>query len=221
MWSYPSVMVSELVMVRHGLAHCNVDGVIGGRMGCRGLAPDGLRQATQLAHRLSAESRAGATVDRVLASPRRRTVETATLLAELLGLQVEVLPAFADQAFGPEWDGRRWSVLREQFGLGLGEFPRDRLHREAETWREHVDRVAAKVSAITNESFAGRVVVVAHTETTAGVLQALTPEIAAECGLSLRHAAMSVWRREDNGSGGWLVVSHDDVAHLSGGSRRD
>lgn len=207
-------MAAELILVRHGLAFCNLDGVIGGSQGCRGLAPKGGRQALLLADRLLAESRSGATVGRLLASPRQRTMETANVLAQRLGVQVEVVPAFADQALGPEWDGRRWSVLRGLYGLRPGEFPRHRVHPEAETWREHVDRVAEQVSAIAVEAFVGRVVVVAHTETTAGLLQALTPTHADEFGLPLRYAASSVWRREDDGC--WGMVSHDDVTHLSG-----
>jgi SAM-dependent methyltransferase len=45
-------ITTELVIARHGEAHCNVLGVVGGERGCTGLTDLGHRQATQLATRL-------------------------------------------------------------------------------------------------------------------------------------------------------------------------
>ena len=34
---------TRIVLVRHGEAHCNVAGVVGGRSGCTGLSPSGVK----------------------------------------------------------------------------------------------------------------------------------------------------------------------------------
>ncbi len=46
---------SELLLTRHGEAHCNLDGAMRGPT-CRGLTDHGLTQAAQLGERLRAET---------------------------------------------------------------------------------------------------------------------------------------------------------------------
>src|SRR5262249_6502599 len=93
---------TELTVVRHAEAWCNVEDIIGGPLGCRGLTPRGRDQARLLAERLAA---GGGGYTAFYASPRRRAAETADILAPGLGLDVRYEPLFREQDFGVA-DGR-------------------------------------------------------------------------------------------------------------------
>ncbi len=45
---------TRVVLVRHGEAVCNINGIVGGQRGCTGLTDLGRRQVTALAERLAA-----------------------------------------------------------------------------------------------------------------------------------------------------------------------
>jgi probable phosphoglycerate mutase len=111
---------TRLVLVRHGEAHCNVAGVVGGPRGCTGLTDLGREQARALAERLeythefddavaaysSVLARARETADIVTRSMPRLTVHEDCDLCELHpGLAdamdwEEMVATFG----GPDWD---------------------------------------------------------------------------------------------------------------------
>ena len=68
--------------------------------------PEGEAQARRAAEHLAA--RGG--IDAVIASPLRRTQETAGVVAEALGLDVTTEPLLAEAAFG-EWDGHSFAEI--------------------------------------------------------------------------------------------------------------
>ncbi len=72
------------------------------------LSAEGLRQAAAVADRLAA----GGGVDVVLASPLRRTRQTADAVAAALGAEVREVDGFRECAFG-EWEGRTFDEVRE------------------------------------------------------------------------------------------------------------
>ena len=72
-----------MVLIRHGEAVCNVSGVCGGQLGCRGLTDRGRRQVEGLRDRLL-ETGELAGADVLYASVLPRAIETAELLAPAL-----------------------------------------------------------------------------------------------------------------------------------------
>ena len=78
----------ELILVRHALPERveNVDGIAD-----PGLQPLGHEQARRMAEWLAHED-----IHHIAVSPKRRAVETAAPLAELLGLEPEIVPGFAE-----------------------------------------------------------------------------------------------------------------------------
>jgi broad specificity phosphatase PhoE len=86
-----------MILLRHGQSHFNVvfavtredPGVIDPR-----LTPEGRRQIAGLVEDLQARG-----VRRILASPYWRTLETAQILAEALGLPVAIEPLVREQAY--------------------------------------------------------------------------------------------------------------------------
>lgn len=91
-------------LLRHG-AHSDVGHRLTGRGTDHGLTHDGRRQAETAAAQLE-RSRPHA----IYSSPRRRTRETAAIVADRLGLDVIEAPALDEVDFG-EWTGRSFAEL--------------------------------------------------------------------------------------------------------------
>jgi probable phosphoglycerate mutase len=76
--------MARLILVRHGQTRSNVHGLLDTGFPGPGLTPLGREQATAVVDVLADER-----IDRIVASPLTRTVETATPLAEERGLPLE------------------------------------------------------------------------------------------------------------------------------------
>lgn len=99
-------MSARVHLIRHG-AHGDVGRRLTGRADDGGLTETGRRQALAAAAHLR-----GGDVARIEASPRRRTRETAAIIAEALGLDVSIVDALDELDFG-RWTGRSFSMLDE------------------------------------------------------------------------------------------------------------
>jgi len=88
------------VFVRHGESEANIERVFSNRGWKHPLTPRGRQQAAELAASL-----AGKHFDRILTSPVMRAVQTAEILAEHLGLQVETAEGLREFDVG-EFEGR-------------------------------------------------------------------------------------------------------------------
>ena len=213
--SPPPPAATRLVLVRHGEAVCNIEGVVGGRRGCTGLTDRGERQVAALAERLAATGElAGAGA--LYASVLRRAVQTAEMLAPALepagpGGRLERRADCALCELHPgEADGLRW----EEFAARYPEPDWDAdpdvpIAPGGESWRGFVGRAAAALVDLA-ERHAGQTVVVAcH----AGVIEAsllrFLPVSARTVRLGLRtdHASMTEWERVD---GRWLLRRYND-----------
>jgi broad specificity phosphatase PhoE len=76
-------METRILLIRHGASHHREDGVVAGRLGCRGLTAVGRRQAENLAERLAREL--PERPDAIYRSIPRRAVETAEILEAARG----------------------------------------------------------------------------------------------------------------------------------------
>lgn len=94
----------RVVLVRHG-SHDRLGRVLCGRMPGVSLSAAGRAEAEAVARRL-----AGSGAATLLASPRERTAETASLIAAALDLTVETEPGLDEIAFG-DWTGRAFDDL--------------------------------------------------------------------------------------------------------------
>jgi broad specificity phosphatase PhoE len=94
-----------LLLVRHGLTDWNESGRLLGRSDI-GLNARGKGQAEALGAAL-----AGYGVEVLLASPQRRTQETAAAIAAATGLAIRTEPALDEVWLGPQWQGRTFAEL--------------------------------------------------------------------------------------------------------------
>ncbi|MEJ7794211.1 MAG: histidine phosphatase family protein [Nocardioides sp.] len=154
---------TTLVLVRHGVtAHTTEKRFSGGLAGANpGLSDEGRAQIQAVADWLTPIADR---IDVVVASPVRRTRESAELLAKALGQPVTEEPGFAEMEFGA-WDGLTFVEVAEQHADDL------------ETWLGSVDsvpggtgesfrhveeRVLAALGRVLDEHAGTTVVVVSH-----------------------------------------------------------
>jgi probable phosphoglycerate mutase len=111
-WSAATGEPTTLVLVRHGVTPHTVEKRFSGGLASAnpGLSDEGRDQVRAAAEWLSPLAEK---VDAVIASPVRRTLESAEILAERLGKAVEVEPGFAEMEFG-SWDGMTFLEVAEQ-----------------------------------------------------------------------------------------------------------
>ena len=119
---------TRVVLVRHGEAVCNINGIVGGQRGCTGLTELGRRQVMALAERLATTGELdGATA--LYSSTLPRAVETAGLLQPVVGkgdLQI-VQDRSLSELFPGDADGLGWHEVVDRFGVPEWDTDPDRL----------------------------------------------------------------------------------------------
>ena len=210
---------TTVVVIRHGEARCNVDGVVGGEKGCTGLTARGIAQVEALAARL-ARSGELAGVDALYASTLPRAIETARLLAPALdrwrsGPPLEVVQDCGLCELHPgEADGLTWPEFAERYGEPRWDTDPDQpLAPGAESWAGFQARAAEAVTRIV-EAHPGQLVVVAcHAGVVGATVYHFLPADpgAGRLRLSPEHASMTMWERWE---GRWLLRRYNDVTPI-------
>ncbi|WP_031470614.1 histidine phosphatase family protein [Sciscionella sediminilitoris] len=210
-------VTTELLLVRHGEAHCNVSGRVGGEGTCTGLTEHGRGQVSRLAHRLRREH-ATTPINALYTSPRRRTLETASLLSEELGLEPHVMPALRGLDHG-EADGRPWSTIKTRFGGRPQRYPNKAIAPGAESWNTYLDRCRATLQRILEAHIGERVLIAAHGETIEAsftLFYRLALDGQEHPGQVTSHACLTRWQYHRNrfDHGVWMLAGHNDTRHL-------
>jgi len=200
-----------LVLVRHGEARCNVEGLVGGPRGCLGLTPRGREQVGLLARHLArtGELRAAGAL---YSSPLPRAQQTAGLLAPVVGpgdLPMRLAGALAELHPGP-LDGHRWDeVVRTREVPDWDQDPDRPLAPGAESWSAFVVRAVAGLEALARQHPGTTVVACCH----AGVIEAAMVTWLGSrrrrLGLPVAHASLT-WFEQRNGA--WVLVRFNDVS---------
>jgi probable phosphoglycerate mutase len=166
-------VATDLFLVRHGEAECNVAGIVGGPNTCTGLSDRGRQQVIQLGRRLAGEHHQRP-FDAFYATPRQRVIDTADIIAAHLPLTATIV----DDLRGPDHgqaDGRSWYDVKSDFG-GPAQHAPDRSYAPgSETWNEYLGRAHRVLREILSEH-AGERVLVADSPTDNGVRR-LAPSV--------------------------------------------
>ncbi|GAA1510655.1 bifunctional RNase H/acid phosphatase [Kribbella lupini] len=119
---------TRLIFLRHGETAHTVDKRFSGSGGDDpGLSETGRRQAEAAAQYIAGLAGEGATgadpaglgpIDAVISSPMLRTRQTAAVVAERLGLEVEVRDGWVECSFG-DWDGHTFAEVQEKWPEAL------------------------------------------------------------------------------------------------------
>jgi probable phosphoglycerate mutase len=215
------------VLVRHGEAVCNVNGVVGGMLGCTGLTDRGVAQAEALRDRLRHTAELGP-VDALYASTLPRAVQTAEIVAPALATPDGNAPAIVRDAdlceLRPgEADGMTWTEFAERFPEpDWDRSPDDPLARGAESWSGFVTRAVGAlrrlVGAPSGEG-TRTIVCVCHAGIVEASLLGLLPVGPGRVRLGLRtaHASLTEWHVED---GVWRLQRFNDATAPGGAAQQ-
>jgi len=147
-------------LIRHG-SHAELGAVLSGRSDI-GLNASGRAQAAALALRLREEP-----IRAIVASPRRRAIETAEAIAA--GHPVRIDDAFDEIDFG-RWTGRRFAELAADPGWTRWNEARAlALPPEGESMADATARAVARIEALAEQE-EGLVAIVTHCDIIRGVI---------------------------------------------------
>jgi 2,3-bisphosphoglycerate-dependent phosphoglycerate mutase len=140
--------VTILLLVRHGETDWNAEGRLQGQTD-RPLSDYGRRQARQLGEQLAEEELAGDGLVAIYSSDLARARETAEIVAERVGLRVELDPGLREKDWGT-WEG-------------LTAVERDRVEFVGESTEDHRERMLRSLNRISERHpGGGRVLVITH-----------------------------------------------------------
>jgi probable phosphoglycerate mutase len=152
-WMAPSGPPTRTLLLRHGQTSHSVRRLFSGSSDPM-LSPEGREQARAAARRLREVS-----FDVVVASPRRRAVDT----AEQLGRDVVLDDRFRETDFG-DWEGRSFAEVREQWPDEMNAWLADPTVAPpgGESFAETETRVREGLDDLRRRYVGGTVVVVSH-----------------------------------------------------------
>lgn len=203
-------MATSVVLVRHGQTRSNATGFVMG-WSEEDLDDTGYTQVRKLAFRM-----AGLPVSSIYSSPLRRTLATASIIAEPHGLEPRVLEDLIENNLG-DWQGlheddiwRGWPELRKQSMID----PSDVTIPNGESFRQVTERAVRAFEMVLSSNEGGQPVIVTH-DVIVRVLVAhvlgVTNSIYRR--LMVNNASLSVIRVADGKS---TLVTLNDVSHLDG-----
>jgi len=153
-------MPTVTVLARHGATEWSLEKRFSGRGGKdMPLAPVGRAQAQALASEVARRSE----VTRIIASPLLRTRQTAAIVAEATGLDVEIDEGFAECGFG-EWDGFTFAEVKARWPRELESWlgSLEVAPPGGESFAQCQERVAAARQGVVERYAGERVLIVAH-----------------------------------------------------------
>jgi probable phosphoglycerate mutase len=210
----PPATATRLVLVRHGEALCNVQGVVGGPSGCTGLSAVGVAEAEALRDRL-VDTGELADVTAVYASVLPRALETAAVVAPGLGGRTAVADCGLCELHPGEADGMTWAAFVDRYGgPDWDRDPDAVLAPGGESWNGFVRRVSAAITETAVRHGGERVAIFCHGGVVEATIEAFLPVAAGRGRLKLRtaHTSLTEWER---GPEGWLLLRYNDAAHLA------
>ena len=211
----------RLYLVRHGDAHAGFHGVIGGERGCTGLTALGRAQAEALRDHLTDSGRVRADV--VLASVIPRAIETASIIAPGLGLEIAAHECDLCEVHTGEADGMTWTEYTERYGSFDMEAEPDRAFAVGgESWNAFHERVRGMLDRVAREHEGKNVVAVCH----AGVIMASMrvllgiPHPGTGARVRPTNTGLTEWEH-DPAFDQWTLHSFNETGHLVGLSPTD
>ncbi|WP_194926395.1 histidine phosphatase family protein [Catenulispora pinisilvae] len=208
---------TTLVLLRHGATALTAERRFSG-VGDPELSAVGLGQVDAVARRLAGPSGVGGidAIDVIVASPLRRTVQTAQAVADAVGLPVELDPGFRETDFGL-WDGHSFAEVRERWPAEHRAWLASTAVAPpgGESFDAVTERVLAARAALLKRYERRTVLVVSHvTPIKTLIRDALGAPLEALYAMELSAASLSVLACYADGRGSMRLFN--DTAHLTG-----
>lgn len=210
-------MTTNLYLIRHGESYANVESVIGGMHGDRGLTERGIAQAEALARRLTTGEIAA---EALYSSTLPRARMTAELLAGALKLPITWDDELCELRPG-ESDGMKVEEARARFA-GFQRFliePFLPVAPGGESWGSFQMRGSAALERLILRHQGQTIVAVTHggiIEVSFLYLLGLGPQARARMAFHVLNTAITHWRHVETYGGRWewRLVAHNDHRHL-------
>lgn len=215
------MIITELLLVRHGQAHCNVDGVVGGPRTCTGLTDLGRHQMKSAANRVAADDPGQQGIAAVYTGSRLRLRQSAEILAAALNVAI-VVESGLDGPIHGDADGRAWRDVTAAFAGHPPAHPDRAWAAGSDTWNGYLNRATEYLDELLSKAAGQRIVVAAHGETIiAAHVRLLGLPLDSPVRFTVDHASLTQWqhRRNHFGQEIWRLDRHNDTAHLRAGDR--
>jgi 2,3-bisphosphoglycerate-dependent phosphoglycerate mutase len=207
--------MTHVYLIRHGESWANVQPIVAGMKGDKGLTPRGVAQAERLRDRLAhGELHA----DVLIASPLPRARQTAEIIQPALNLPIIFDDDVQELMIG-EADGMTNQEAWAKFGLPDFEgFPLRPIAPGGESWGTFTLRVAQTLTRITREHADKTLVIVCH----GGVIDAsfmhffqMPTLVLPPTDFHTRNTSITHWEQIfRRGRKLWRLNSYNDIAHL-------
>ncbi|MGH9966575.1 MAG: histidine phosphatase family protein [Pyrinomonadaceae bacterium] len=207
-------VVTHVLLIRHGQSEGNAEGRFGGHSDTP-LSKQGRLEADATARAL-----AGETFNAIYSSDLRRAIETASPLAKLAGVELQVTDAFRERSVGV-MEGLTFEEAAaqhpEQYAALLR---RDFEHvlLGGESYRQTLDRASRKLDQAIAQHKGGRIAIVTHTGTICilalHIMGALDAPDLKPVWIASRNCGIS--RFDLRGDGFVRVLAINDTRHLEG-----
>lgn len=207
--------MTRLLLVRHGQSVAQVEGIIGGPKGCRGLSDLGREQVRRLGERWK---RNGTVPEVLLTSTLPRAVETAEILAAVVGVEPEPHDGLCEIVPG-ECDGLPWEHFEERFrGVDYRFDPHTPMAEGGESWVVFMDRVARTITEIVERHEGRTIAATVHGGVIDGSMVHFLglPNDAGNV-LDTANASITEWEHSErpwSRGAGWRLRRFNDHAHL-------
>lgn len=209
--------MTHLFLIRHGEAWGNVEPILAGMNGDRGLTPRGVAQAERLRDRLA---RGELKLDVLIASTLPRARQTAEIIQPAVGLPIIFDDEVQELMIG-DADGMTNQEAWAKFGApDFDAQPLRKIAPGGESWPEFMLRVARALTRITTEHAGKAIMVVCH----GGVIDGafihffqMPSLVLPPTDFHTRNTSITHWERlSRRGRDMWRLNSYNDVTHLDG-----
>jgi broad specificity phosphatase PhoE len=204
----------RLILVRHGDAYAGFHGPIAGPTGCAGLTPLGRQQAEALRDHLAGPVRLHA--DLLLVSVLPRAIETASIIAPGLGLEIGGQDCDLCEVHTGQADGVDWSDYNAHYGSYDMEAEPDRPFAPGgDSWNSFHERVSKTLARLAREHREKTVVAVCHAGVIIASMRLLLGIVDPHTSAHLRpsNTGLTEWVHEPE-SDRWLLHAYNQADHL-------
>lgn len=206
----------RLILVRHGDAYAGFDGLVSGPRGCKGLTDLGRTQAAALAADVAVTGRLR--TDVLLSSVLPRAIETAEMLAPVLGFDRFEQRCDLCEIHTGEGDGLTWDEYATRYGSFNMEAEPERVFAPGgDSWVSFHERVSKLLDRLAAE-FAGRTVVaVCHAGVIVASIRVLldVPHPGMGTRLQPSNTGFTEWEHDATRQR-WTLHSFNEHPHLLG-----
>lgn len=200
-------MKTRLILVRHGQTTKNVQGVLHSRSDESVLSELGRQQIGATAERLKGEG-----VDLIYSSKETRAVQSAQLIAKVLGKEPRSLDGLEERNWGV-FEGQPWSKVKAVLDPLGSEQRYEYVPEKGESWQGFETRTNKVIKEIIDENQGKCVVIVTH----GGVIRVLMPYFLQapreeSYKYNPKNASLTIFDLEDNHL---IPMVVDDTSHLN------